>query len=165
VLIGGTWPTPGEVIRLLSFVGLAFFYMLIFLALSMLLSIQMKNNATVFLLSLVVWMLVSFVVPQLADTMMSNSTVINSISGTTNQIPQDTAVSQAINALSPTWYLRSMGRQLLEVAPGSQALGAGTLAGRWLGTLLALLAPSIVLVAIGYVTFLRDETLTIENGL
>ncbi|MCB0168386.1 MAG: ABC transporter permease, partial [Anaerolineae bacterium] len=109
VVIGGIWPTLGEVGRLLSFVGLAFAYMLIFLSLAMLLSIRMQNSAAVFLVSLVAWMLLSFVIPQMAETMMANSTVINSISGATNQIPQDTAASQALNFLSPTWHLRSMG--------------------------------------------------------
>lgn len=162
VLVGGIWPTAGEVLRLLSFVGLAFFYMLIFLTLSMLLSIRMKSSATVFLVSLVVWMLVSFVIPQMAETMMANSTVVNSISGTANQIPQDTVVSQTINFLSPTWHLRNIGRQLLEVAPGSLTMGAGTLLGHWLTTLLVLLAPSIVFMAAGYTIFLRDETLILE---
>lgn len=162
VLVGGIWPTAGEVLRLLSFVGLAFFYMLIFLTLSMLLSIRMRNSATVFLVSLVAWMLFSFVIPQMAEMMMANSTVINSISGATNQIPQDTAASQAINFLSPTWHLRNMGSQLLEVAPGSVVLSAGSLIGRGLSTLLALLVPSIVFMAAGYTTFLRNETLSLE---
>ena len=162
VVIGGIWPTLGEVGRLLSFVGLAFAYMLIFLSLAMLLSIRMQNSAAVFLVSLVAWMLLSFVIPQMAETMMANSTVINSISGATNQIPQDTAASQALNFLSPTWHLRSMGEQLLEAAPGSVILKTGTLIGHWLLTLLALLIPSIVFMAAGYITFLRDETLTLE---
>jgi len=161
-LVGGIWPTAGEALRLLSFVGLAFFYMLIFLTLSMLLSIRMKSSATVFLVSLVVWMLVSFVIPQMAETMMTNSTVINSISGTANQIPQDTAASQAINFLSPTWHLRNIGSQLLEVAPGSLTMNAGVLIAHWLTTLLALLVPSIVFMTIGYALFLRDETLILE---
>ena len=162
VLVGGIWPTEGEALRLLSFVGLAFFYMLIFLTLSMLLSIRMKSSATVFLVSLVVWMLFSFVVPQMAETLMANSTVINSISGATNQIPQDTTASQAINFLSPTWHLRNIGNQLLEVAPGSLTLSVSTLIGHWLTTLLVLLAPSIVFMAAGYAIFLRDETLILE---
>jgi ABC-2 type transport system permease protein len=162
VLVGGIWPTAGEVLRLLSFVGLAFFYMLIFLTLSMLLSIRTKSSATVFLVSLVVWMLASFAIPQMAEAMMANSTVINSISGTANQIPQDTAASQAINFLSPTWHLRHIGNQLLEVASGSLTLGVGTLIGHWLTTLLVLLAPSIVFMAAGYAIFLRDETLILE---
>ncbi|MCB0208963.1 MAG: ABC transporter permease [Anaerolineae bacterium] len=162
VLVGGIWPTGGEVLRLLSFVGLAFFYMLIFLTLSMLLSIRMKNSATVFLVSLVAWMLVSFVIPQMAEALMASSTVINSISGTTNQIPQDTAASQALNFLSPTWHWRTIGEQLLEAAPGSLTLSAATLTSRGLTALLVLLTPSIAFMAAGYAIFLRDETLILE---
>jgi ABC-2 type transport system permease protein len=162
VLVGGIWPTSGEVLRLLSFVGLAFVYMLIFLTLSMLLSIRMKNAATVFLMSLVFWMLVSFVIPQMAETQMANSTIINSISGATNQIPQDTVISQSLNFLSPTWHLRNIGGQLLEVSPGSAAFDPGTLIGHWLTTLLVLSAPSIAFMAAGYAIFLHSETLTLE---
>ena len=162
LLVGGITPTGGEVLRLFSFVGMAFFYMLIFLTLAMLLGIRMTNSATVFLVSLVVWMLLSFVLPQMAEALMANSTVINSISGTANQIPQDTAASQAINFLSPTWHLRHIGAQLLEDAPGSLTISAPTLISNWLTTLLVLLAPSIAFMAAGYALFLRDETLVLE---
>ncbi len=162
VAVGGIWPAAGEVLRLFSFVLLAWAYMLIFLTLSMLLSIRLQNSATVFLVSLVVWMLLSFVLPQMAEAMMANSTVINSISGATNQIPQDTVASQTLNYLSPTWHLRNIGGQLLEVVPGSLLLNAGTLLGHWLTTLLVLLVPSFVFTAAGYASFLRNETLTLE---
>ncbi len=162
VLVGGIWPTPGEVLRLLSFVVLAWAYMLIFLTLSLLLSIRLQNSATVFLVSLVVWMLLSFVLPQMAETMMANSTVINSISGATNQIPQDTVASQTLNFLSPTWHLRNIGGQLLEIAPGSLVLSSGEIMGHWLNTVLVLLVPSIVFTAAGYASLLRNETLTLE---
>lgn len=162
VVVGGIWPTAGEVLRLFSFVLLAWAYMLIFLTLSLLLSIRLNNSATVFLVSLVVWMLLSFVLPQMAEAMMANSTIINSISGATNQIPQDTVASQTLNYLSPTWHLRHIGGQLLEVAPGSLLLSSGALLGQWLTTLLVLLAPSLVFTAAGYASFLRNETLTLE---
>ncbi|MCG3212689.1 MAG: hypothetical protein FOGNACKC_06381 [Anaerolineae bacterium] len=162
VVVGGIWPTAGEVLRLFSFVLLAWAYMLIFLTLSLLLSIRLNNSATVFLVSLVVWMLLSFVLPQMAEAMMANSTVINSISGATNRIPQDTVASQTLNYLSPTWHLRHIGGQLLEVAPGSLLLSSGALLGQWLTTLLVLLAPSLVFTAAGYASFLRNETLTLE---
>ncbi len=162
VVVGGIWPTAGEVLRLFSFVLLAWAYMLIFLTLSLLLSIRLNNSATVFLVSLVVWMLLSFVLPQMAEAMMANSTIINSISGATNQIPQDTVASQTLNYLSPTWHLRHIGGQLLEVAPGSLLLSSGALLGQWLTTLLVLLAPSLVFTSAGYASFLRNETLTLE---
>jgi hypothetical protein len=107
-------------------------------------------------------MLFSFVIPQMAEAMMTNSTVINSISGTATEIPQDTALSQALNFLSPTWHLRHIGRQLLEVAPGSVIISPVALIGHGLTTLLALLTPSIIFMAAGYAIFLRNETLTLE---
>jgi ABC-2 type transport system permease protein len=162
VAIGGIWPTPGEVARLSMFVVMAFAYMVIFLAVSMLLSIHMKSSASVFLVSLVLWMAVSFVIPQMAETQMANSTVVNSVSGTTNQIPEDTAVSRTIDFLSPTWHLRAIGDQLLEVSPGSAALGAGVLTVDSLKSLLVLLAPTLAAVAAGYITFQRSEALTLE---
>lgn len=160
--VGGIMPTAVELLRLFVFTLLALAYMLIFLSLAMFLSLRLNSSATVFLVSLVVWMVVSFVMPQMAETQMVNSSVVNSISGAINQIPQDTAVSQAINALSPTWHLRHIGGQLLQAAPGSGALGGVTLAGHTLTALLVLLAPTVVLVAASFATFLRNETLVLE---
>ncbi len=160
--VGGIMPTAVELLRLFVFTLLALAYMLIFLSLAMFLSLRLNSSATVFLVSLVVWMVVSFVLPQMAETQMVNSSVVNSISGAINQIPQDTAVSQAINALSPTWHLRHIGGQLLQAAPGSGALGDLTLAGHTLTALLVLLAPTVVLVAASFAAFLRNETLVLE---
>jgi len=162
VAIGGIVPTLGEVTRLLTLVVLAFVYMLIFLSISMLLSIRMNNSANVFLLSLVIWIVLSFVIPQMAQTQMANSSVVNSISGAINQIPQETTVSRALNFLSPTWHLRHIGDQLLQVAPGSGALTTGTLVANTGGTLLVLLVPTIASMALGYASFLRNETLALE---
>ena len=162
VVVGGIVPTVAEVARLLTFVLLAFSYMLIFLSMAMLLSIRLSNSATVFLISLVLWTVLSFVIPQMADSFMANSSVVNGISGAVNQIPQDTALSQAINFLSPTWHLRNIGGQLLQSAPGSGALRASTLAGHTLTTLLVLLAPTAVFIAAGFATFSRNETMVLE---
>ncbi len=162
VAIRGVWPTAGEVARLAAFVGIAFVYMGVFLAVSTLLSINMKSSTSVFLVSLVLWMTVSFVIPQMAETQMLNSTVVNSVSGTTSQIPQDTFVSRALDSLSPTWHLRTIGNQLLEVSPGSATLSPGALVTRSLTSLLVLLVPVIAAVAAAYATFLRSEALTLE---
>lgn len=162
VLVGGIMPTLGEVTRLLIFMFMAFSYMLIFLSLAILLSIRMRDSATVFLIALVVWTVFSFVIPQMAETFMVNSNVINGISGAVNQLPQDTALSQAVNFLSPTWHLRNIGGQLLESAAGSGTLGSGTLVAHSLTSLLALLAPTAAFIAAGFASFLRNETLVLE---
>ena len=163
VAIGGIWPTLGEVARLFTFTVMALAYMLIFLTVSLFLSIRLNNGATVFLISLTLWVLVSFVVPQIADAMMVNSSVVNSISGAINQIPQETAVSQAINYLSPTWHLRNIGGELLQFTAGSSAISTGTLLGHTLTTLLVLLVPTVAFIAAGFAVFQRNETLVLES--
>ena len=163
VAIGGIWPTLGEVARLFTFTVMALAYMLIFLTVSLFLSIRLNNGATVFLISLTLWLLVSFVVPQMADAMMVNSSVVNSISGAINQIPQETAVSQAINYLSPTWHLRNIGGELLQFTSGSNAISTGTLLGHTLTTLLVLLVPTVAFIAAGFAVFQRNETLVLES--
>ena len=163
VAIGGIWPTLGEVARLFTFTVMALAYMLIFLTVSLFLSIRLNNGATVFLISLTLWVLVSFVVPQMADAMMVNSSVVNSISGAINQIPQETAVSQAINYLSPTWHLRNIGGELLQFTAGSSAISTGTLLGHTLTTLLVLLVPTVAFIAAGFAVFQRNETLVLES--
>ena len=163
VAIGGILPTLGEVARLFTFTVMALAYMLIFLTVSLFLSIRLNNGATVFLISLTLWVLVSFVVPQMADAMMVNSSVVNSISGAINQIPQETAVSQAINYLSPTWHLRNIGGELLQFTSGSSAISTGTLLGHTLTTLLVLLVPTVAFIAAGFAVFQRNETLVLES--
>jgi ABC-2 type transport system permease protein len=162
MVVGHAIPTVGEVTRIALFMLASLAYMLVFLVVAVLLSINMKSAASVFLVSLVLWMTSAFVLPQMAQTLMANSTVVNSISGTTNQIPQDTAISKTVSLLSPTWHLRSIGAKLLEVTPGSAALSSAALGTQFLSSLFALLVPCIVLGALVYITFLRSESLTLE---
>jgi ABC-2 type transport system permease protein len=162
VVVGGITPTAAELLHLFVFSMMALAYMLIFLSMAMFLSIRMGSSANVFLVSLLVWVVVSFVLPQMADTQMVNSSVVNSISGSVNQIPQETAVSQFINALSPTWHLRNIGGQLLQSAPGSGAISGSALVGHVFTTLLLLLVPTVLFIAAGFISFLRNETLVME---
>jgi ABC-2 type transport system permease protein len=161
ILISGLMPTLAQVLRLLGLVGLAYLYMLIFLSFSMLLSTRLNNAATAFLVSLVFWLLLSFVIPQMADTQMLNSSVVNSINGVIKLIPQETTVSRSINFLSPTWHLRQIGKELLEVSPGSAALDAMNLVGDGLRSAFILFIPSLIFIVLSYAFFLRDDTLTL----
>lgn len=162
IVVGGVFPTMGEIGRLLDFIVMAFAYMMIFFTFSMFLSVKLNSAPQVFLISMMLWVIVSFVIPQMAETQMANSTVVNNITGVANQIPQDTTLSRAIDFLSPTWHLRTIGNQLLEVTPGSASLSAGALLTQSLATLLVLLTPAVLFAALAYILFLRDETLVLE---
>ncbi len=162
ILVGGILPTGIEVLRLFIFILLGFFYMLIFLSLSILLSIRLSNSSTVFMVSLVIWMLFSFVIPQMADAVKSNSTVINSISGTATMLPQDTTASRVIDALSPYYYFKIMGERLLEAGIDNTVVSISTLLLSSMKTLFILILPSAVFTITGYILFMRDETLVLE---
>lgn len=162
IVVGGVFPTMGEIGRLLDFIVMAFAYMMIFFTFSMFLSVKLNSAPQVFLISMMLWVIVSFVIPQMAETQMANSTVVNNITGVANQIPQDTTLSRTIDFLSPTWHLRTIGNQLLEVTPGSASLSAGALLTQSLATLLVLLTPAVLFAALAYILFLRDETLVLE---
>lgn len=162
ILVGGILPTGIEVLRLFIFVLLGFFYMLIFLSLSILLSIRFSNSSTVFMISLVIWMLFSFVIPQMADAVKSNSTVINSISGTATMLPQDTTASRAINTLSPYYHFKIIGERLLEAGMDNTVVSISTLLLSSIKTLFILILPSAVFTITGYILFLRNETLVLE---
>lgn len=161
-VVGHALPSGFEIGRIGMFVLVAFVYMSLFLMLSMFLSINMKDSASVFLVSLVAWMTSAFVLPQIADTLMANSTVMNTVSGTTNQIPQDTFASRAVDLVSPTWHLRTMGATLLEVTPGSAGLAHSAIWAQYATELFALLVPCVALGVLAYITFSRSDALTGE---
>jgi ABC-2 type transport system permease protein len=161
-LVGGIWPSLADVGRLALFMLMAFAYMMIFLTGSMMLSVKLQSAPQVFLISLVVWVIFSFVIPQMADTQMVNSTVVNSITGVASQIPQDTSVSRFIKFLSPTWHLRYIGSQLLQATSRTMALTGNALLAQSAATLLVLLTPVVLFTALAYAFFLRDETLVLE---
>lgn len=80
-LVGGTWPTGTELLRLTGLVLTGFIYMLMFFTLAMFLSSVLPDSSTVLLVALAVWMVVTFVIPQMAETLMANSTTVNSVTG------------------------------------------------------------------------------------
>jgi ABC-2 type transport system permease protein len=161
-LVSGIWPSLADGGRLFVFIIMAFVYMMIFLTGSTMLSVKLHNAPQVFLIALVVWVIFSFVVPQMADTQRVNSTVINSITGTASQIPQETSVSRVINFLSPTWHLRYIGSQLLQATSSTIKMKGSALLTQSGATLLTLLTPVIVFTALAYAFFLRDETVVLE---
>jgi ABC-2 type transport system permease protein len=164
-LVGHVVPTSREVLQLLGFIVLSFFYMAIFLTFSAMLNTRITNSTTVFLVSLVVWMIFSVVIPQMAEVLQSNSTVVNSVSGVANSLPQETVASRIANSLSPAWHFRTMASVLLQASPDSGSAQSGSLFMEWLRTFLVILLPSIVFTVTGYVSFLRDELLRWSSRL
>jgi ABC-2 type transport system permease protein len=69
VAIGGVALTANDVIRLLLFFGMSFLYMTFFTVLSMGIATVSTKGSRALLITVIVWLVLSFVFPQIGDTM------------------------------------------------------------------------------------------------
>lgn len=114
-LTTGLFPSAQEILRLLLFVVLAFFYMMAFYTGSLFVSIKAHDRSYGFLIMMIVWIFISFVVPQMADTQRSFAYAISNVSGVITQTPSGTALSSAIEWFSPAVQFLHFGDDLLQV--------------------------------------------------
>jgi ABC-type transport system involved in multi-copper enzyme maturation permease subunit len=68
-LVGGQWPTSGELVRLVIAFAFALVYMLMFYALGSWLSARSRTLVNGLVVALVIWLSVVLVIPQIGDTM------------------------------------------------------------------------------------------------
>ena len=114
-IVSGLVPNADELSRLVFFTALAFIYMMVFYIATLFVSIKAGDRAFGFLLMMTVWIFVTFVIPQLADSQRNFAYALNSTSQTVTQIPSDTVVSKTIEIFSPAVQVRNMGKNLLHV--------------------------------------------------
>lgn len=122
-LTTGLMPEASEISRLIAFFLLAFFYMFMFYSGSLLVSIRAKDRTYGFLLMMVIWVFISFVIPQLAESQRNFAFAVSDASGAVAQIPVDTPVSRAIELFSPPVQFRLLGGDLLQTVSGTAKLG------------------------------------------
>ncbi len=123
VLVSGLSLTLGEVIRLAASLVFAFVYMMMFYTAALSVTWKASNGTFAFMVMMTIWIFVSFVIPQLADTQRNYAYAISSISGVISATPLETPVSQAINLLSPAAQFTRLGNMLLQADGDSAALG------------------------------------------
>ena len=76
--VSGLLPGLGEISRLFTFMMLAFFYMMSFYIATIFVSIKTSDRSFGFLVMLILWVGVSFVIPQLAESQKSYAYALNS---------------------------------------------------------------------------------------
>jgi ABC-2 type transport system permease protein len=113
--VGGLAPTAAGLARLATFAALSFAYLMLFYLVALLASLWARTDEVAFLACIVFWIAASFVVPQLAQTQKAYAYAANASAGTITQLPQDTAVSLAIESVSPTAHFERVGNRLLQV--------------------------------------------------
>ncbi len=174
VAIGGVALTANDVIRLLLFFGMSFLYMTFFTVLSMGIATVSTKGSRALLITVIVWLVLSFVFPQIGDTMdMDNQIPGGFFSSMGMSRDQEHQVLQqfkfyetlrdGVEEMSPTKHYERISYALLNVKPGFETNTPWEVVGlKWIN-LLGLLAPSIAVWLLTYIAFLRRENIYQSN--
>ncbi len=169
-IIAGVMLTLDEGLRLGLFFLMSFLYLVFFMILSMGITILSAKGSRALLITVIIWLVLAFVLPQIGDTMDMD-----------NQLPggffvqmgmnrdQETQVLQqfkfyetlrdGIEELSPTKHYERISFALLNIKPGFETNTVWEVLGlKWIN-LLGLIVPSSVLWLLAYVVFLRRENI------
>jgi ABC-2 type transport system permease protein len=172
--ISGVSLTSNDVVRLLLFFLMSFLYMAFFMVLSMgVASISSKGNRAL-LITVIVWLVLSFVFPQIGDTMDMDNQIpggfFSSMGMTRDQEHQVLqqfkfyeTVRNGIEEMSPTKHYERISFALLNVKPGFEANTPWEVVGlKWVD-LLGLVIPSVGLWLLSYIAFLKRENIYQTN--
>lgn len=174
VAIGGVALTANDVVRLLLFFGMSFLYMTFFTVLSMGIATVSTKGSRALLITVIVWLVLSFVFPQIGDTMdMDNQIPGGFFSSMGMSRDQEHQVLQqfkfyetlrdGVEEMSPTKHYERISYALLNVKPGFETNTPWEVVGlKWVN-LLGLLAPSAAVWLLTYIAFLRRENIYQSN--
>ena len=157
ILVSGLSPNFNEIGRLISFFFLSFIYMMLFYTATLLVSIKTTDSAFGFMLMMVIWITVSFVIPQLAESQRSFAYALNSTAQTVTQIPADTYVSRTIELFSPTSQFQNVGKDLLQVVESTANLSVTTILSKQIASLLNIIIPGLALLVLSYRAAQKEE--------
>ncbi|MFZ3170710.1 MAG: ABC transporter permease subunit [Carboxydocellales bacterium] len=167
-LTSGVTLTSTEIIKIILFFGMSLLYLLIFFALAfwMTIKIPQKNNAI--LLTIIIWLVVAFIFPQVGDTMDLDNQLpggfFAQMGMTKTQEKQVVSkfhwyetVRDGIEEMSPTKHYERMSFALLGIKPefiDNTPLEVVKL--KWLN-LVGLTIPTLILLILSYVEFLKKS--------
>ncbi len=119
-------PTAEEAARLAICLVMAFVYMMTFYGSALWVSLKAHDGAFAFLVMMIVWIFITFVIPQFADTQRNFAFAISNLSGMVTKVPSETALSRLISLFSPAAQFTNLGNALLQ-ADGLASPGFGVL--------------------------------------
>jgi ABC-2 type transport system permease protein len=154
--VSGLSPGLSEISRLITFMLFAFCYMMSFYIATVFVSIKTNDRSFGFLVMLILWIGVSFVIPQLAESQKSFAYALNSTAQTVTQVPSDTIVSKTIEIFSPTVHFQRIGGDLLQTASETANSSVGDILMKRSLIILYMLAPGILLLFGSYRTFVKE---------
>lgn len=155
----GLLPGLNEILRLVTFILLAFVYMMCFYIGTLFVSIKVRDRAFGFLTMMVIWIFISFVIPQLADTQRNFAFSLNNIAGTVSSIPADTTISKAIELFSPAVQFSHIGNDLLQAVSQTATMNVSQILVKDLFELVYIFIPGIVLLLLSYIAVQKENAL------
>lgn len=159
VMVSGLTPNINEMIRLLLFFLLAFAYMMAFYIATLYVSIKTNDSAFGFMLMMIIWITISFVLPQLADSQGSFAYALNSTAQTVTQVPSDTVVSKTIELFSPAAQFQNIGKDLLQVVPETANMGIAGIMQKQIGAMIEILLPGLALLLLSFKAIQKEEVI------
>ncbi|MGB3367569.1 MAG: ABC transporter permease subunit, partial [Acidaminobacteraceae bacterium] len=156
-LITGVIPLFADMIRLTIVLFFGFLYMMSFYIASLYMSMQSSNKNFSFLLMMVIWLSISFVIPQLADSQRSFVYNMSVTTQTITKISTDTQVSNIIEIFSPTVHFENLSFDLLQVNIDALDLSTIQILAKRSVEILYMLLPGFVLLIGAFIKFQREE--------
>ncbi|MBR0598476.1 ABC transporter permease [Sinanaerobacter chloroacetimidivorans] len=172
--ISGVTLSSNDVVRLLLFFLMSFLYMAFFMVLSMGVATISSKGSRALLITVIVWLVLSFVFPQIGDTMDMDNQIpggfFSSMGMTRDQEHQVLqqfkfyeTVRNGIEEISPTKHYERISFALLNVKPGFEANTPWEVVGlKWID-FLGLIIPSVGLWLLSYIAFLKRENIYQTN--
>jgi len=170
IAIGGVVLSSNDIIRLMLFFAMSLLYMVFFTVLSMGIATISTKGSRALLITVIVWLVLFFVFPQIGDTMdMDNQIPGGFFSSMGMSRDQEHQVLQkfkiyetfrnGVEEMSPTKHYERISYALLNVKPGFDTNTPWEVVGlKWIN-LLGLLVPSIAVWLLTYIAFLRRENI------
>lgn len=152
-------PNLSEILRLALFMILAFVYMMSFYIATLFVSLKTRDRAFGFLIMMIVWIFISFVIPQLADSQRNFAYALSSVSSTVTSVPTDTAISRAIELFSPAVQFKNISSDLLQVVSSTAFVGVFSIIKKDVVALVTVLLPTILFLILSYTSVQKEDVL------
>lgn len=159
VLITGLTLSLSEVARLLVFFILALVYLMFFYSVTLFVSIKTNDSEFGFLFMMVIWIMISFVIPQLSEAQKNFALAMNGTTQTVTQISTQTLASKSIEMLSPAVQFQNIGKDLLQVYSDTAQMSVLEILKRQAGAIINIVLPSAVFLFLSFRAIQKEGVL------
>ncbi len=156
-VVSGIFPNANEIGRLVAFILTAFAYMMVILTITLFVSIKTSDRAFGFLTMMIIWLFISFVIPQLAETQRNFAMSLNTTSQAVTTVATDTVASRIIEYFSPAAQFESIGENLLQTVSDTADISVWRVIFKQAVSVVCMLVPGIVFLLASYRAIQKEE--------